>query len=82
MLNSSLHVVDEDFALEGDLFGKEHYPEIYSQKGHPCNHDFLTFGELISVPTSQINKILDLFLKSQPLVYSLIEQSFLDNKLK
>lgn len=82
LLNSSLHVIDKDFALEGGLFGKEHYSEIYSQKGDPCQDDFLTFGELISVPVSQIKKILDLFLKSQPLVYSLAEQSFLDKKLK
>lgn len=82
LLNSSLHVADEDFALEGGLFKKEHYSETYGQKGHPCQDDFMTFGKLIGVPEIQINKILNRFLASQPLVYSLTEQSFLDSKLK
>jgi serine/threonine-protein kinase HipA len=82
LLNSSLHVNDEDFALESGLFSKEHYSEIYEQKGHPCQDDFRTFGKLIHVPETQINKILDLLLTSQSLVYSLTERSFLDSKLK
>jgi Uncharacterized protein related to capsule biosynthesis enzymes len=82
LLNSSLHVTDEDFALEGGLFEKKYYSEIYEQKGHPCQDDFVTFGELIHVPQPQIKKTLDEFLTSQPLVYTLTEQSFLDKKLK
>jgi serine/threonine-protein kinase HipA len=82
ILNSSLHVADEDFALEGGLFDKKYFSEIYEQKGHPCQDDFFTFGKLINVPQVQIKKILDGFLTSQPLVYSLTEQSFLDSKLK
>lgn len=82
LLNSSLHVVDEDFALEGGLFDKKYYSEIYTQKGHPCQDDFVTFGKLINVPQVQIKKILDEFIASKPLVYALTEQSFLDSKLK
>lgn len=82
LLNSSLHVKDEDFALEGGLFSKEYYSEIYNLKGHPCKDDFVTFGKLIGVPDIQIKKILDEFLVSQPLVYALTNQSFLDDKLK
>jgi serine/threonine-protein kinase HipA len=82
LLNSSLHVVDGDFALEGGLFKEEYYSEIYGRKGHPCRDDFSTFGKLINVPEIQINKILNQFLASQPLVYSLTERSFLDGELK
>lgn len=82
LLNSSLHVTDGDFALEGGLFKKGHYSEIYEQKNHPCQDDFRTFGRLIGVTEIQINKILNRLLASQPLVYSLTGQSFLDNKLK
>jgi serine/threonine-protein kinase HipA len=82
LLNSSLHVIDEDFALDGGLFKEEYYSETYGQKGHPCQDDFITFGKLIDVPEIQINKILNQLLASQPLVYSLTEQSFLDNKLR
>lgn len=82
LLNSSLHVNDEDFALTGGLFDKKYYSEIYKQKGHPCQDDFATLGKLIRVSDVQIKKILNEFLLSQPLVYSLTEQSFLDEKLK
>ena len=82
LLNSSLHVTDDDFALEGGLFDKEYYSEIYKQKGHPCQDDFVSFGKLIHVPQSQIGKIINIFTSSQPLVYSLTEQSYLDTKLK
>ena len=82
LLNSSLHVNDSDFALEGGLFSKENYSTLYSQKGHPCGEDFITFGKMIGVPDIQINKILAEFIVSQPLVYDLTKRSFLDEKLK
>jgi len=82
LLNTSLHIRDEDFALEGGLFGKEYYSEIYQQKGHPCQDDFITFGKMIGVPDIQIKKGLEYFLTSQPLVYDLTERSFLDEKSK
>ena len=82
LLNSSLHIQDEDFALEGGLFGKKFYSEIYRQKGHPCQDDFITFGKIIGVPDIQIKKSLKVFLTSQTLVYDLTERSFLNEKLK
>lgn len=82
LLNSSLHIQDEDFALEGGLFTKEFYSQIYHQKGHPCQDDFMTFGRIIGVPDMQIKKIMHCFLTSQPLVFDLTEQSFLDEKMK
>ncbi|GHU87955.1 hypothetical protein FACS1894174_07930 [Bacteroidia bacterium] len=82
LLNSSLHIQDEDFALEGGLFEKGSYSEIYLQKGHPCQDDFITFGSMIGVPDIQIQKIMKDFLISQLLVYELTERSFLDEQLK
>lgn len=82
LLNSSLHIQDEDFALEGGLFGEKYYSEVYLQKKHPCQDDFITFGKMIAVPDIQIQKVMKSFLSSQPLVYGLTERSFLDNKLK
>jgi serine/threonine-protein kinase HipA len=82
LLNTSLHIQDEDFALEGGLFSKEFYSEIYRQKGHPCREDFTDFARMIGVPDTQINKILNVFLASQPLVYDLTKLSFLTEKLK
>jgi serine/threonine-protein kinase HipA len=82
LLNSSLHIKDEDFALEGGLFGKEYYSEIYRQKGHPCQDDFIAFGKMIGVHEKLIKKIMDNFLTPQPLIYDLTERSFLNDKLK
>jgi serine/threonine-protein kinase HipA len=82
LLNTSLHINDEDFALEGGLFAKPFYSEIYRQKGSPCQDDFAHFGKMIGVPNSQIKMIMDALLTPQPLVYDLISRSFLDEKLK
>ena len=82
LLNTSLHINDEDFALEGGLFEKELYSEIYLQSGHPCQDDFTLFGKIIGVPDVQIKKVLDGFLAPNQLVYNLTEQSFLNEKLK
>jgi serine/threonine-protein kinase HipA len=82
LLNSSLHIQDEDFAPEGGLFGKEYYSEIYLQKGHPCQDDFITFGKMIAVPDVRIQQIMQDFLSPRPLVYELTERSFLDERLK
>jgi len=82
LLNTSLHIQDEDFALEGGLFGKEYYSEIYRQEGHPYQDDFTDFGKMIGVPDIHVKRIMKDFLSSQPLVYDLIERSFLNEKLK
>lgn len=82
LLNTALHVNDDDFALEGGLFEPTHYSEIYRQKGHPALGDFVTFGKLIEVPEKIQAKILNEFSVSQPLVYELAERSFLDKTQK
>jgi serine/threonine-protein kinase HipA len=82
LMNTSLHVKDSDFALEGGLFPKEEYSEIYELTGHPCSDDFIHFGHRIGVPEKKIKKIIEMFTTSQPLVMELIGNSFLDDKLK
>ena len=82
LLNSSLHISDENFALAGGLFAKEYYSEIYQQKGHPCQDDFIILGKMINVPDTQVLKIMNHLITPQPLVYALTKRSFLDNKLK
>jgi len=82
LLNSSLHVEDEDFALEGGLFDREHWSETYRQKGHPCGDDFAAFGKMIGVPEVSIREAMQVFTAFQPKVYELTERSFLDKRLK
>jgi serine/threonine-protein kinase HipA len=82
LLNTSLHIQDDDFALEGGLFEEEFYSETYRQKGHPCRDDFLLFGKMMGISDILIKKTLNDFLASQPLVYELTRRSFLNKKLK
>ena len=83
LLNSSLHITDgSDFALEGGLFEKKYYSEVYIRKGHPCRTDFMTFGELIGLNTKQTEKVLVGFDKPKQIVYDMIERSFLSQEMK
>ena len=82
LLNSSLHIDDEDFALEGGLFDKEHYSETYRRKGHPCAEDFATLGKLIEVPEVMMRETIDMLTTSQSKVYELTARSFLDDRLR
>lgn len=82
LMNASLHIDDSDFALEHGL--SEHFDksDIYSRTGHPCREDFESFGMMIGLNELQIKKVITPFLESKEAVYSLIENSFLDDRLK
>ncbi|MBM6865375.1 HipA domain-containing protein [Bacteroides caecigallinarum] len=82
LMNTSIHVNDEDFALQGGLIPKNDYSDVYSQTNHPCKDDFITFGTRIGVLQSKLTSIINLFSTEQPKVYELIENSFLDDKVK
>lgn len=82
LMNTSIHVNDEDFALQGGLIPKADYSDVYSQTNHPCKDDFITFGTRLGVLQSKLTSIINLFSTEQPKVYELIENSFLDEKVK
>ena len=82
LLNTSIHVADEDFALQGGLIPLSEYSDTYARTGHPCRADFETFGRRIGVLPKKMTVILDIFSREQPEVYGLIDRSFLDEKCK
>lgn len=82
LLNTSIHVDDGDFALQNGLIPESEYSEIYFRTGHPCKDDFITFGHRIGVLPQKIMSIIKMFSAEQPKVYELIENSFLDEKVK
>lgn len=82
LLNTSLHTSDGDFALEDGLSSTLPKSDIYEQKGHPCQEDFVLFGREIGLPDKLIKKILTPFLMEQPKVLTLVASSFLDEKQK
>lgn len=82
LLNTSIHVADEDFALQGGLIPEAEHSDIYTRTGHPCRVDFETFGRRIGVLPKKMTAILDLFVQEQPEVCALTARSFLDEKVK
>lgn len=82
LLNSSIHVADADFALQGGLIPVAEYSDIYARTGRPCRVDFETFGRRIGVLPKKMTAILDTFAPEQATVHELIDRSFLDEKLK
>ena len=82
LINTSIHVDDGDFALHEGLIPKSEYSDIYSKTFHPCKDDFVTFATRIGVLPKKINSIIEMFATEQPKVYHLIENSFLEEKVK
>ena len=82
LMNTSIHIDDGDFALQGGLIPKSEYSDIYTNSGHPCKDDFITFGKRIGVLPKKLHSIIELFATEQPQVLQLIERSFLDEKVK
>lgn len=82
LLNTSLHVQDDDFALQEGLIPPAEHSDIYARTGHPCRADFETFGRRIGVLPKKMTAILDMFSREQPEVYDLTDRSFLDERAK
>lgn len=82
LLNTSIHIDDDDFALQEGLLPKAAYSDVYERTGHPCQDDFMTFAERIGVLPKKATAIISLFATEQPKVYELIDRSFLDDKVK
>ena len=81
-MNTSIHIDDEDFALQGGLIPTSEYSNVYSSSKHPCKDDFITFGNRIGVLPKKLNSIIEMFSTEQAKVYELIENSFLEDKVK
>lgn len=82
LMNTSIHVNDGDFALRDGLIPKSEYSDVYSRTLHPCKDDFITFGTRIGVLPKKLYSIIEMFATDQPKVYQLIENSFLEEKIK
>ena len=82
LMNTSIHINDGDFALQDGLIPESAYSDVYSQTLHPCKDDFITFGTRIGVLPKKIVSIIEMFATEQLKVYELIENSFLEEKVK
>lgn len=77
LINTRLHVDDDDFAFRAGLFADGFKSEQYRSSLHPGIEDFLEFGRRIGVVETRINSILQPFLDRQEKAEELIERSIL-----
>ncbi|TNE30242.1 MAG: type II toxin-antitoxin system HipA family toxin [Bacteroidetes bacterium] len=82
LLNTRIHVNDADFALTEGLFDEEYYSDEMKANGWCGRDDFEVFGDRIGLKPQQIAMLLEPFLKDQPMVHELIQNSFLNEETK
>ena len=82
LMNTALHVRDEDFALSQGLSARMPKSDAYSHTGHPCRRDFEWFGKEIGLVEVRIHRILDKYTAVPDMTVKLVEESGLTEKLQ
>lgn len=82
LLNTALHVRDEDFALSDGLSPMLPKSDAYSRTGHPCRQDFEWFGKEIGLVDVRVRRILDKYSSVPDMTVKMVEESVLAEKLK
>ena len=82
LLNSALHVNDDDFALEEDLSPNLEKSDVWFRTGHPAKEDFINFGLMIGLKEKRIQGVVEKYYALPPTVTELIEASALPKKAK
>ncbi|HLF64574.1 MAG TPA: HipA domain-containing protein [Saprospiraceae bacterium] len=77
LINTRMHVDDDDFALEKGLFADEFKSEPYEKQRHPSLADFREFARRIGVMEERCEKLLAPFVEKQPFMETLVSHSFL-----
>ncbi len=82
LMNTALHVRDEDFALSAGLSSSLPKSEAYLRTGHPCRQDFEAFGKEIGLVELRLRRILDKYSVLPDEVVRKREDSQLSEKLR
>ena len=82
LLNTAIHVQDEDFALNGGLSPDMPRSYYYNLTGHPCRRDFEWFGREIGLVDIRMNRILDKYMLLPEQTKWLVKQSQLTEKMQ
>ena len=82
LLNTNLHVISDDFGLDGALSPYIEKSDVYDRTGHPCRLDFERFGAQIGLADARIKRVLDKYMTIPELTTRLVGNSFLNDKLK
>ncbi|HEV7645197.1 MAG TPA: HipA domain-containing protein [Pyrinomonadaceae bacterium] len=82
LMNTRLHIDDQHFAFEKELFEDDFRSVKYQSGLHPAKEDFIEFGRRVGVKEERIEVLLTPFLSRQESVETLTNRSFLDEKMK
>lgn len=82
LINTRLHVKDEDLALKEGLYPEDMNHPSFDHFGSYAYDDFQHFGEKIGLLPVRVKRMISKFLKDEEKVYSLISRSFLNEKSK
>lgn len=82
LINTSLHVSGDDFGLNGGLSEDIVMSDVFGRTGHPCREDFERFALKIGLNEKRLVRILNRYMKIPALTESLIESSYLNDKMK
>lgn len=82
LINTRIHLDDSDFALDKGLFKDDFKSDAFIKSNHPGKKDFIELARRMEIKDIRIEKLIDPFLKRQPLVENLVQRSFLDEKTK
>ena len=82
LMNTALHVHDEDFALSDGLSASLPPSDACLHTGHPCRQDFEWFGNQAGIVGSRVSRILDKYTSLPDSVKEMVTQSRLTKKLQ
>lgn len=82
LLNTAIHVQDEDFALDEGLSPDLPRSYCYNLTGHPCRRDFEWFGKEIGLVEIRVKRILDKYMYLPEQTKFLVKQSKFTEKMK
>ena len=82
LLNTNLHVISDDFGLDGGLSPEIEKSDVYDKTSHPCRLDFERFGAQIGLADVRIKRVLDKYMAIPELAMKLVGNSFLNDKMK
>lgn len=82
LMNTALHVRDEDFALSDGLSPSLPKSDAYLHTGHPCRQDFEWFGREAGIVGSRASRILDKYTTLPDSVTEMVTGSLLTKKLQ
>lgn len=80
LINTRLHINDNDFAFKKGLFVDDYKSDVYKKQGHASYKDFIEFAKRIGIKEDRIKTLLEPFRTKNNSVESMAKRSFLTEK--